>query len=77
MLPTPAAQENLAPLLRRKLAEEARKCIFGPNYNNIEKLIEKRKWVYTPAKSVSITSRMREYPFKCGKKQTCFPMQIE
>ena len=43
MLPTPAAQENLAPLLRRKLAEEARKCIFGPNYNNIEKLIEKRK----------------------------------
>ena len=29
MLPTPAAQENLARLLRGKLSGEARKCIFG------------------------------------------------
>ena len=29
MLPTPAAEENLARLLRGKLTGEARKCIFG------------------------------------------------
>ena len=52
MLPTPAAQENLARLLRSKLSGEARKCIFGSTYNNIEKLIEKVKRVYAPARSV-------------------------
>ena len=52
MLPTPAAQENLARLLRGKLTEEARKCIFGSTYATIEELIEKLKRVYAPAKSV-------------------------
>ena len=52
MLPTPAAQENLARLWRSKLSGEARKCIFGSTYNNIEQLIEKLKGVYAPAKSV-------------------------
>ena len=36
MLPTPAAQENLARLLKCKLSGKARKCIFGSTYNNIE-----------------------------------------
>ena len=52
MLPIPAAQENLARFLRSKLSGEARKCIFGSTYNNIEELIEKLKRVYAPAKSV-------------------------
>ena len=52
MLPTPAAQENLAHLLRGKLSGEARKCIFGSTYATIEELIEKLKRVYAPAKSV-------------------------
>ena len=52
MLPTPAAQENLERLLRSKLSGEARKCIFGSTYNNMEELIEKLKRVYAPAKGV-------------------------
>ena len=52
MLPTPAAQKNSARLLRSKLLGEARKCIFGSTYNNIEALIEKLKRVRVPAKSV-------------------------
>ena len=52
MLPTPAAQEILARLLRGKLTGEARKCIFGSIYATIEELIEKLKRVYAPAKSV-------------------------
>ena len=52
MLPTPAAQETLARLLRSKLSGEARKCVFESTYNNIEELIEKLKRVYAPAKSV-------------------------
>ena len=52
MLPTPAAQQNLARLLRGKLSGEARKCIFGSTYATIEELIEKLKRVYAPAKSV-------------------------
>ena len=52
MLPTPAAQENLALLLRRKLSGEARKCIFGSTYATIEESIEKLKIVYAPVKSV-------------------------
>ena len=51
MLPTPAAQQNLARLLRGKLSGEARKCIFGSTYATIEELIEKLKRVYAPAKS--------------------------
>ena len=39
ILPTPAAQENLARLLRGKLTGEARKCIFGSTYATIEELI--------------------------------------
>ena len=52
MLSTPAAQENLARLLRSKLSGEARKCIFELTYNNVEELIEKLNRVYAPAKSV-------------------------
>ena len=52
MLPTPAAQENLARLLRGKLTGEFRKCIFGSTYATIEELIEKLKRVYAPAKIV-------------------------
>ena len=52
MLSAPAAQKNLARLLRSKLSGEARKCIFASTYNNIEELIEKLKRVYAPAKSV-------------------------
>ena len=36
MLPTPAAQENLARLLRGKLSGKARKCILGSTYATIE-----------------------------------------
>ena len=50
MLLTPAAQENLARLLRGKLFGEARKCTFGSTYA-IEEFIEKLKRVYAPAKS--------------------------
>ena len=52
MLPTRAAQENLARLLRGKLTREAGKCIFGSTYATLEELIEKLKRVYAPAKSV-------------------------
>ena len=52
MLPTPAAQENLARLLRGQLSVEARKCIFGSTYATIEELIEKLKRIYAPEKSV-------------------------
>ena len=52
MLPAPAAQENLARLLRGKLSGEARKCIFGSTYAKIEELIEKLKRIYAPAKNV-------------------------
>ena len=52
MLPTPAAQENLAQFLRSNLSGEARKYIFGSTYNNIEELIKKLQTVYAPAKSV-------------------------
>ena len=38
--------------MRSKLSGEARKSIFGSNYNNIGELIEKHKRVYAPAKSV-------------------------
>ena len=43
MLPKPAAQENLARLLRSKLSGKARKFTFGSTYDNIEELIEKLK----------------------------------
>ena len=52
MLPTPAAQKNLARLLRSKLSGEAINCIFGSTHNNVEELIKKLKRVYVPAKSV-------------------------
>ena len=52
MLPTPAAQENFARLLRGKLSGEARKCIFGSTYATIEELIEKLRIIYAPAKSM-------------------------
>ena len=52
MLTTPAAQENLARLLRGKLSGEAQKCIFWSTYATIEELIEKLKRLYAPAKSV-------------------------
>ena len=46
MLPTPAAQEHFARLLRGKLSGEARKCIFGSTYETIGELKEKLKRVY-------------------------------
>ena len=52
MLPTPAAQENLALLLKGKLSGEARKCIFGSTYATIKKLIKNLKRVYAPSKRV-------------------------
>ena len=52
MLPTPAAQENLARLSRGKLTGKDRECIFGSTYATIEELIEKLKRIYVPAKSV-------------------------
>ena len=52
MLPTPAAQQNLARLLRGKLTGEAIKCIFCSTYATIEELIEKLKRVYASAKIV-------------------------
>ena len=51
MLPTPAAQENLARLLRGKLSGEARKWFFVSTYAAIEELIEKLKIIYSPAKA--------------------------
>ena len=58
MLPTPAAQENLARLLRGKLTGEARKCIFGSTYGTIEELIEKLKSICPCEKRVSVTGRI-------------------
>ena len=71
MLPTPATQENLARLLRSKLLGEARKCIFGSTYNNIEELIEKLKSIRPSKKCVSVTRRIREYPY-VGKRERTF-----
>ena len=59
MLPTPAAHENLARLLRGKLSEEARKCIFGSTYATIEELIEKLKSICPCKKRVPVTGRIR------------------
>ena len=52
MLSIPAAQENLARLLRGKLPGESRKCFFGSTCATIQELIGKLKRVYAPAKSV-------------------------
>ena len=52
MLPTPAAQKNLACLLRGELSGKARKCVFRSTYATIEELIEKFERVNVPAKSV-------------------------
>ena len=38
MLPTPAAQKNLARLFRVKLSDEARKIIFGSTYTELKML---------------------------------------
>ena len=57
MLPTPAAQVNLARLLRGKWSGEAQKCIFGLTYATIEELIEKLKRVYALRK---VYTRCRE-----------------
>ena len=68
MLPAPAAQENLARLLRGKLSGEARKCIFGSTYATIEELIEKLKRVYAPAKSVYQLQRELGNTFMCERE---------
>ena len=60
MLPTPAAQENLARLLRVNLSGEAIKCIFGSNHATIEELIKKIEKNICPCeKRVPVTERIR------------------
>ena len=68
MLPTPAAQKNIARLLRGKLSGEARKCIFGSTYATIEELIEKLKRAYAPAKSVYALQGELGNTFMWGKE---------
>ena len=41
----PNAEANLVKLLRRKLAGEARRCIIGNYYNNLEDFISKLKTI--------------------------------
>ena len=48
----PNAEENLVKLLRSKLTEEARRCIIGNYYNNLEDFISKLKTVFDPSKTV-------------------------
>ena len=58
MLPIPAAQENLARLLRSKLSGEARKCIFGSTYNNIEEL--GNTYIWEKENVLSYAARIKE-----------------
>ena len=59
ILPTPADQENSALLLITKLSGEARKCILGSTYNNIEELINKRAFLCLRALAPSKSRRPR------------------
>ena len=46
------AKANLVKLLRSKLIGEARRCIIGNYYNNLEDLISKLKTIFAPSKTV-------------------------
>ena len=40
-------------ILKSKLTEEARRCIIGNYYNNLEDFISKIKTIFAPVKTVS------------------------
>ena len=46
------AEANLVTLLRSKLTGEARRCIIGNDYNNLEDFISKLKTIFAPSKTV-------------------------
>ena len=48
----PNAEANLVKLLRSKLTGEARRCIIGNYYNNLEDFISKLKTIFSPSKTV-------------------------
>ena len=48
----PNAEENFVKLLRSKLIGEARKCIIGNYYNNLEDFISKFKKIFATSKTV-------------------------
>ena len=48
----PNAEANLVKLLRSKLTGEARRCIIGSYYNNLEDFISKLKTIFAPSKTV-------------------------
>ena len=48
----PNAEGNLVKLLRSKLTGEARRCIIGNYYNNLEDFISKLKTIFARLKTV-------------------------
>ena len=48
----PNADTNLVKLLRSKLTGEAKRCIIGNYYNNLEDFISKLKTIFSPSKTV-------------------------
>ena len=48
----PNAEENLVNFARSKLTGEARRCIMGNYYNNLEHFISKLKTIFAPSKTV-------------------------
>ena len=48
----PNAEANLVKLLRSKLTGEARRCIIGNYYNDLEDFISKLKTIFFPSKTV-------------------------
>ena len=48
----PNAEANLVKLLRSKLIGEARRCIIGIYYNNLEDFISKLKTIFAPSKTI-------------------------
>ena len=48
----PNSKANLVKLLRSKLTGEARRCMIGNYYNNLEEFISKLKTISAPSKSV-------------------------
>ena len=48
----PIAEASLVKLLRRKLTGEAKRCIIGNYYNDLEDFISKLKTIFLPSKTV-------------------------
>ena len=48
----PNAEANLVKLIRRKLTGEARRCIIGNYYNNLEDFVSKLKTIFSRSKPV-------------------------